>query len=373
MKQLAKQLATALVTFAVGATSATFAPAQVSTLSRLKLPDGFHVETLAAVPKARSLRLGDRGTIFVSTRDSDKLYALVQRDGRYETRIVASGLRSPNGIAFKDGTLYIAEISRISKIEHAEDNLDSPRAPVTVFNGFPHYEAHGWKFIGIGPDDKLYVPVGAPCNVCLPPEGTALISRINLDGSGYEVVARGVRNSVGFDWRPGTGQFYFTDNGRDLMGDNVPEDELNRVTTLGEHFGFPYCHQGTVQDPGFRQRRCGEFVKPVALLGPHAAALGMRFYTGTMFPKDYDGAIFIARHGSWNRTKKFGADVAVVKLNADGSVKSVEPFLTGFIQNESYLGRPVDVQVLGDGSLIVSDDLKGIIYRISYDGPAAAR
>jgi glucose/arabinose dehydrogenase len=351
----------------------TAAYAEQSTLSKLKVPDGFKIETFAAIPNARSLRLGDKGTIFVSTRNSDKVYALIEKDGRRETRIVASGLHSPNGIAFKDGTLYIAEISRISKIENIEKVLDVPPKPVTVFDHLPAHEHHGWKFIGIGPDNKLYIPVGAPCNICIPPDDTALLSRVNLDGSGYEVIARGVRNSVGFDWRPGTGQLYFTDNGRDLMGDDVPEDELNRISRLGENFGYPYCHQGDVQDPGYKQHACSEFIKPVALMGPHAAALGMRFYTGKMFPKEYEGAIFVARHGSWNRSKKFGADVAVVKLNDDGTVKSVAPFLTGFIENESYLGRPVDVQALADGSLLVSDDHKGMIYRISYDGSAARR
>lgn len=339
---------------------------QISTVDKLKLPAGFKVEIFASVPNARSLRLGDQGTVFVATRNSDKVYAIIDKDGRRETRIVASGLHSPNGVAFHDGTLYIAEISRISKLDKIESNIDTPPKPVTVFDGLPNHEHHGWKFIGIGPDGKLYIPVGAPCNICIPPDDTALLGRVNLDGTGYEVIARGIRNSVGFDWQPGTNTLYFTDNGRDLMGDEVPEDELNRISRSGENFGYPYCHQGTVQDPGFKQHGCDEFVKPVGLLGAHAAALGMRFYTGAMFPPDYRGAIVIARHGSWNRSKKFGADVVVAKLNADGTVKSIAPLLTGFIENETYLGRPVDVLQLKDGSLLVSDDLKGMIYRISY-------
>jgi glucose/arabinose dehydrogenase len=216
--------------------------------------------------------------------------------------------------------------------------------------------------------------VGAPCNICIPPEENAQIRRINLDGSGAEVFARGVRNSVGFDWHPVTKELYFTDNGRDWLSEDLPEDELNRVTKVGQHFGFPYCHQGnfTDREVGWG-RSCDEFVKPVALLGPHSAALGMRFYTGRMFPAEYRNAIFIARHGSWNKTKKIGGDVVVAKLNKGGGVKSIEPFLTGFLQNNQYIGRPVDVQVMKDGSLLVSDDYAGAVYRITYGGERVAR
>ena len=238
---------------------------------------------------------------------------------------------------------------------------------MVIYDDLPNHQSHGWKFIAIGPDNKLYINVGAPCNICIPPEENAQIRRINLDGSGAEVFARGVRNSVGFDWHPVTKELYFTDNGRDWLSEDLPEDELNRVTKAGQHFGFPYCHQGnfTDREVGWG-RSCEEFVKPVALLGPHSAALGMRFYTGRMFPAEYQNAIFIARHGSWNRTKKIGGDVVVSKLNKDGTVKSLEPFLTGFLQNNEYSGRPVDVQFLKDGSLLVSDDYAGAIYRITY-------
>jgi glucose/arabinose dehydrogenase len=335
---------------------------------QLKLPKGFKVEVYASgIANARSLRLGDKGTVFVSNRVLDKVYAIVERGGKRETKVIASGLDRPNGLAFQNGTLYIAEGTKISKLENIENNLDNPPKSVLVYDDLPNHQSHGWRYIGIGPDNKLYINVGAPCNICEPPATNAQIRRINLDGSGAEVAARGVRNSVGFDWHPVTKELYFTDNGRDWLSEDLPEDELNRVTKIGQHFGFPYCHQGNFTDRELGWgRSCEEFEKPVALVGPHSAALGMRFYTGKMFPSQYQNAIFIARHGSWNRTKKVGGDVIAVKLNKDGSVKSQEPFLTGFLQNNEYSGRPVDVQVLKDGSLLVSDDYAGAVYRVTY-------
>ena len=341
---------------------------------QFKLPKGFKVEVYASgIPNARSLRLGDKGTVFVSNRVLDKVYAIVDKNGKRETKVIASGLDRPNGLAFHNGSLYIAEGTKISKLEKIEDNLDNPPKPVVIYSDLPNHQSHGWKFIGIGPDNKLYVNVGAPCNICEPPATNAQIRRINLDGSGAEVAARGVRNSVGFDWHPVTKELYFTDNGRDWLSEDLPEDELNRVTKAGQHFGFPYCHQGNFADREMGWgRSCNEFEKPVALLGPHSAALGMRFYTGKMFPSQYQNAIFIARHGSWNRTKKIGGDVIVVKLNKDGSVKSQEPFLTGFLHNNEYSGRPVDVQVMKDGSLLVSDDHAGAVYRVTYGSTKVA-
>jgi glucose/arabinose dehydrogenase len=343
--------------------------------AQLKPPKGFKVELYASgIANARSLRLGDKGTVFVSNRQLDKVYAIVDRNGKREAKVIASGLDRPNGLAFHNGTLYIAEGTKISKLERIEDNVDNPPKPVVIYDDLPNHQSHGWKFIAIGPDNKLYINVGAPCNICIPPEENAQIRRINLDGSGAEVFARGVRNSVGFDWHPVTKELYFTDNGRDWLSEDLPEDELNRVTKLGQHFGFPYCHQGnfTDREVGWG-RSCEEFVKPVALLGPHSAALGMRFYTGRMFPAAYRNAIFIARHGSWNKTKKIGGDVVIAKLNKNGTVKSVEPFLTGFLQNNEYAGRPVDVQIMKDGSLLVSDDYAGAVYRVSYGAEAAAK
>jgi glucose/arabinose dehydrogenase len=346
-------------------------------VNALRLPRGFRIEVYASgVANARSLRVGDKGTVFAGTSLLDKVYAVVSRDGRPQVKVVASGLYRPNGLAYKDGTLYIAELSQISKIEHVEDNLDDPALPIVIYDDLPKEEANGWKFIAIGPDNRLYVPVGLPCNNCIAPDAYGQIRRINLDGTGAEVVAQGVRNTLGFDWHPVTRDLYFTDNGRDWLSEELPNDELNRVTTLGQHFGAPYCYEGDVPDQEFGWgRSCTEFVPPVAKMGPHAAVLGMRFYTGTMFPPDYKNAIFVARHGSWNKTVKTGGDVVVMRLNPNGSVRSIEPFLTGFIANNNYLGRPVDVQMMRDGSLLVSDDWNGAIYRVTYGNarPAHAR
>ena len=336
--------------------------------AKLKLPPGFNIEVYAAgMANARSMREGDKGTVFVGSRLVDKVYAVINNDGKRQVKVLASGLYRPNGLAFKDGTLYIAELSKISKIEKVEDNLENPPKPVMIYDNLPKDEAHGWKFIGIGPDNKLYVPIGQPGNNVLHDEAHGQIRRMNLDGTGAEIYVKGVRNTVGFDWNPTTKQMYFTDNGRDWMSEAVPEDELNRVTKAGEDFGAPYCLQGNILDPEFGWgKSCADYTAPVGLLGAHTAALGMRFYTGKMFPAAYKDAIFIARHGSWNKTTKLGGDVVVAKLNKDGTVKSVEPFLTGFIEDNKYVGRPVDVLQMKDGSMLVSDDWNGAIYRITY-------
>ena len=337
-------------------------------LGDLKVPKGFKVEVYTSgIANARSMRMGDKGTLFVSNRILDKVWAVVDRNGKRENKVIASGLDRPNGLVFHKGTLYIAEGTKISKMENIEDNLDNPPKPVVIYSDFLNHQSHGWKFMGLGPDNKLYVNVGSPCNICEPPETNGQLRRINLDGTGAEVVVRGVRNSVGFDWHPVSKELYFTDNGRDWLSEDLPNDELNRVTKQGQHFGFPYCHQGNFTDREMGWgRTCDEFEKPAALLGPHVAALGMRFYTGKMFPAEYQNGIFIARHGSWNKSKKLGGDIIYVSLNKDGSVKSFKPFLTGFLQNNGYVGRPVDVLVMKDGSLLVSDDHAGAIYRVSY-------
>jgi glucose/arabinose dehydrogenase len=342
--------------------------------AKLKVPAGFNIEVYAAgMANARSLAVGDKGTVFVGSRLVDKVYAIANNDGKRTVKVLASGLYRPNGVAFKNGTLYIAELSKVSKIDNVEASLDNPPKPTMIYDNLPKDEAHGWKFIGIGPDNKLYVPVGQPGNNVMHDDAHGQIRRMNLDGSGAEVIARGVRNTVGFDWNPETKQLYFTDNGRDWMSEDVPEDELNRVTKVGEHFGAPYCLQGNIPDPEFGWgRSCGEFTAPVGLMGPHSASLGMRFYTGNMFPKNYKNVIFVARHGSWNRSRKFGGDVVAVKLNKDGTVKSVEPFMTGFLENNSYNGRPVDVLPMKDGSMLVSDDWNGAVYRITYGKPKVA-
>jgi len=343
-------------------------------VDKLVVPKGFKVEIWASgIFNARTMRLGDKGTVFVSGRLNDKVHAVTDKGGKRDVKVIASGMHRPNGLAYKDGTLYVAEISKVTKFEKIEDNLDSPPKGTVIYDDLPKDEAHGWKFIGIGPDNKLYIPVGLPCNSCPAPDTHAQMRRINLDGSGAEVIARGIRNTVGFDWHPVSKQLYFTDNGRDWVSEDFPEDELNRITKVGEHFGNPFCHQGDFLDPELGWgRSCDEFVKPIAKMGPHTAALGMRFYTGKMFPAEYKNAIFVARRGSWNRTKKAGGDVVVVKLNPDGTVKSVTPFMTGFLQNNNYVARPVDVMVMTDGSLLVSDDYNGAIYRVSHGSAKTA-
>ena len=365
---------------AIGVPLAPIAPPPIPTaadklpIEKLKAPKGFKIELYAAgVGNARTLRQGDKGTVFVGSRLLDKVYAIVDKGEKREVKPIYSGLYRPNGLAFKDGVLYIAELSRISKVEKIEDNLDNPPKPVVIYDDLPKDEAHGWKFLTIGPDDKLYFQVGAPCNICMPSPAHAQIRRINLDGSGAEVVARGIRQIVGMDFSPITKQLYFTENSRDWLSEDIPEDKLNRLTQPGkDNFGYPYCHQGNIADQEFGWgHSCDEFTKPIALLGPHTAALGMRFYTGNTFPSEYRNAIFIARHGSWNRTKKLGGDIVVARLSEDGAVKSIEPFITGFIENNNYVGRPADVEFVKDGSMLISDDFNGAVYRVTYSSTVA--
>ena len=341
-------------------------------LDKLHVPPGFKVEIWASgMANARSMTLGDKGTVFVGSRVLDKVYAVTPVNGVNVVKVIATGLHRPNGVAFHDGSLYVAELSKIWRYDNIEADLDHPPKPVLIYDDLPTDEAHGWKFIGIGPDNKLYVPIGSPGNITMPPSTHAQIRRMDLDGKNVEVVARGVRNSVGFDWSPITKDLYFTNNGRDWVSEDIPEDTLHRVSagsTTAPNFGFPYCHQGNFTDPEYGWgHSCSEFAAPAALMGAHAATLGMRFYTGDMFPSSYKNAIFVARHGSWNRTHKNGGDVVVVKLKEDGSVASIEPFMTGFLENNAYNGRPVDVQMLPDGSLLVSDDWNGAIWRVSYN------
>ena len=341
-------------------------------VSQLKVPKNFNIEVYAGgMANARSLRIGEKGTVFVSTRLLDKIYAVVDKDGKREVKTLVSGLYRPNGIALHDGTLYIAELNKVSKIDNVEARLDNPPKPILIYDDLPSDEPHGWKFLTVGPDNKLYFNVGAPCNVCVPSSAHAQIRRINLDGSGAEVVARGTRQIVGMDWHPVLKQLYFTENQRDWLSEDLPQDKLNRLTHPGQdNFGFPYCGGGNVPDPQFGWgHSCDEFTKPIALLGPHSAPLGMRFYTGNMFPREYHNAIFIARHGSWNKTTKIGGDIVVAKLNADGTVKSVEPFITGFLVNNNYIGRPVDIELMKDGSILISDDWNGAVYRVTYGSP----
>jgi glucose/arabinose dehydrogenase len=345
-------------------------PTAADKLPKLNVPAGFKVEVYQpGVLDARAIRRGDKGTIFVSSLFvAGKIYAIVEKGGKREVKTILSGLELPSGIEFHKGALYVATPKKVMRYDKIEDNLDNPPQPVDVYTNLPGDVPHGWKYLRFGPDGKLYVPVGAPCNICNPDaEKYTQIFRINADGSGREMVARGVRNSVGFDFHPTTKQLWFTDNQRDWLSEDMPLDELNVVKNPGkDHFGYPYCHSGIMTDPEFGWgKSCADFVKPAASVGPHAAPLGMKFYTGSSFPAKYRGAILIARHGPWNRTKKY-ADVAVAYLDANSRVKSVEPFITGWVKDNEYLGRPVDIHQQPDGSILVSDDHNGAVYRVSY-------
>lgn len=339
-------------------------------LEKIILPRGFEISLYASVPGARSLALGPNGTVFVGTRSQGKVYALTARrdySGAAEVVTIAKGLNEPNGVAFREDSLYVAEISRILRYDNIAERLRSPPEPVVINDRYPRDKAHGWKFIAFGPDGLLYVPVGAPCNICKPDKDIyASITRVRPDGTGREIFARGIRNTVGFDWHPVTKELWFTDNGRDWMGDNEPPDELNRAPRAGMNFGFPYCHGGDIPDPKYdKGHHCSDFVPPEMKLGPHVAALGMRFYTGRMFPAGYRNQIFIAEHGSWNRSTPIGYRITLVRLEKNRAVK-YEIFAEGWLQSGKAWGRPVDVLVMPDGSLLVSDDHAGAVYRISY-------
>ncbi len=340
-------------------------------LGTIQLPPGFRISVYTdQVPGARSMALSPSGVLFVGTRQAGKVYAVLDQDrDKQGERVVtlAQGLDTPNGVAFLGEDLYVAEVHRILRYPRIESQLDAGQKPEVFFDGFPKDRHHGWKFIRFGPDGRLYVPVGAPCNVCLRDNPVyASITRISRDGSGFEVFASGVRNSVGFDWHPGTGELWFTDNGRDWLGDDLPPDELNRAGVPGLHFGFPYCHGGVVGDPEFGGgQACSRYTPPEVRLDAHVAALGMRFYTGRSFPENYRNQIFIAEHGSWNRSRKSGYRITTVSMESDGTL-NYEPFAQGWQIGNTAWGRPVDVEMMADGSLLVSDDKNGAIYRISY-------
>lgn len=355
-----------------GSTAALSDYSKTLPLGKIKLPPGFKIEVFAEVDNARSLAMSPSGIIYVGNRSNDKVYAVKDSDGDMKADkrwVIASGLDMPNGVAFKDGDLYVAEATRIIKFPGIENKLSDPGQPVVINDSYPKQEGHGWKYIAFGPDGKLYVPVGAPCNICEPKEDIyASITRINADGSGREIFAKGIRNTVGFTWHPQTKELWFTDNGRDMMGDDVPNCELNVATKSGMHFGYPYCHEGSVKDPDFGNKRpCSEFTPPVQKMGPHVAPLGLKFYTGNMFPQIYQNQLIVARHGSWNRSKKSGHDVVLVKLQGNKSL-GLETFASGWLDDatQKVWGRPVDVLLLPDGSLLVSDDQANVIYRISY-------
>jgi glucose/arabinose dehydrogenase len=347
--------------------------AKLLPVDKLKVPAGFKVEVWAdGLPGARSMAQGDKGTVFVGTRQLKDVYAVVDRGGKREVKTILKGLESPNGIVFSKGTLYVAERHRITRYDGIEGSLDNPPQAKVVIDGLDpqNQPGHFWKFLALGPDGKLYYNVGAPGNIVMPAYFQATISRVDPKTGVAEEYVQGVRNSVGFDWHPKTKQLWFTNHARDWLGDESPNDTLHRVTKKGAHFGYPFCHQGDTLDPEFgKNRSCKDFTPPTLKLGAHIAPIGMRFYTGKMFPAEYQNNIFIAFRGSWNRTIKQGYNVTRVSFDANGKPK-MRPFLTGFLQDEKadppMWGRPNDVMVMRDGSLLVSDDQNGIIYRVSY-------
>jgi len=350
---------------------ASTANAQQLPLDQIKLPDGFAINVFAdQVENARQLARGDQGVIFVGSRKAGKVYAITDPDQDMvadQVYTIASNLNMPSGIAYRDGSLYVAAVNRVLRYDDIEKQLEAPPEPVVITEALPSDRHHGWKFIDFGPDDLLYVPVGAPCNICDEP-GYAEIKRMHADGSGLETFARGVRNSVGFDWDPLTDELWFTDNGRDMLGDNTPACELNHAPRQGMHFGYPYCHATDVSDPKFGQgKSCQNHVAPAQELGPHVAPLGMLFYTGDQFPDSFRHQILIAEHGSWNRSKKIGYRVMQVTLDEQRRAIRYEPFASGWLQGEENWGRPVDLLQLPDGSLLLSDDQAGVIYRITYE------
>jgi glucose/arabinose dehydrogenase len=345
-------------------------------VDKLKVPAGFKVEVWAeGIPEARSLALGDKGTVFVSNRLAKNVYAVVDKGSERDVKIVLKGLNSPNGIVFNKGTLFVAERDKITRYDGIENNLDNPPAPKVVVDNLDptNQPGHFWKYLALGPDGKLYFNIGAPGNIVMPSYMQASVMRVDPKTGVLEQVARGVRNSVGITFNPKSKEVWFTNHGRDWLGDNSPNDTLHRVSIAGKavpNFGYPFCHQGDTLDPEYgKNRSCKEFTPPALKLGGHVAPLGMRFYNGKMFPAGYQGNIFLAEHGSWNRTNKQGYQVMRVVVNGDKVVKS-EPFLTGFLVDEKadppMWGRPVDVLVMKDGALLVSDDYNGILYRISY-------
>lgn len=337
----------------------------------IELPDGFKIEEYAQVPNARGMCHGPDGVVFVGSRGEGKVFAVVDNNGDHkadQVHTLAEGFDSPVGVAYLDGDLYFTAVGDLMKLEDIANNLNNPPAPVLVTDALPNDASHGWKYLAVGPDNKLYVPVGFPCNICQPEDtvyGTIL--RYDVIANTWDTIAYGIRNTVGYDWHPTTGELWFTDNGRDWFGDDLPPDELNRLASEGQHFGYPYCHGGQYQDDEYDQRPCSDFVPPVQNLGPHVAALGMRFYTGDMFPAKYHNQVFIAEHGSWNRSTKIGYRIMLVTLNGNEAT-SYETFASGWEQDGEVSGRPVDVLIMPDGSMLVSDDYAGKVYRISYEG-----
>ena len=356
------------------ATPSTATPIDKIPVDKIKLPEGFKAEIWSSGhPGGRTMVRGDKGTIFMGSRIIGRVYAITDNGSKREVKVLLQGLTQPNGLAFRDGSLFVLAINRVLRYENIEDNLDKPGDPVELTKEFnlPPEIHHNWKYADFGPDGKLYIQVGANCNICeINPGIHGQIRRYNADGSGMEIVARGVRNTVGFHWHPATQELWFTDNGRDWAGDAGPQDELNRLAAgnEGANFGFPYCHANGIPDPDIQvPNPCAGVVMPAALTGPHSAGLGIKFYTGDMYPAGYRNVAFVARRGSWNRGTKFGYDVVVARTQPGGTA-TIEPFMTGLLDNpkNEFYGRPTYVLQMPDGALLVSDEQNGAIYRISY-------
>lgn len=338
-------------------------------LDQLQLPAGFEIAVYAdGLENARAMALSDNGTLFVGSRRAGKLYAARDNDndGVAEQVVVLDrDLELPTGLVWVNDSLYVAALSKIVRYDGLAASLDAVSTPTVIVDDLPTERHHGWKYLELGPDGKLYFGIGAPCNICLTP-GFATIERVNLDGSQRETVALGVRNTVGLAFHPDSGKLWFTDNGRDMLGDDLPPDELNRLDVVGQHFGYPYCHGRDVKDPEFGDNvNCAGYTAPVQLFGAHVAPLGLDFYTGTLFPAAYQGHLFVAEHGSWNRSSKVGYQVSLVRLDGEEAV-SYEPFITGWLQGQDNWGRPADVLQHPDGSLLISDDQAGVVYRVTY-------
>ena len=344
-------------------------PQLLENLKKIKLPPGFSISLYAAgLPSARQMAWGDNGVLFVGSMDAGAVYAVTERSGRRSVRTVLKDLAMPTGLAFRKGALYVAAVNRILRYDGAEDRLDAMPPPKVVYDDLPSSRHHGWKYLAFDREGRLIFGVGAPCNICDPPKGTAEVRRLDLKTGRAETVARGVRNTVGGDVDPRSGRFWFTENARDWMGDDMPADKLNMIAKEGAEYGFPFCHQGDTPDPKFSAGcKCSEFIPPVTNLGAHVAPLGMKFYTGAQFPPDYRNSILIAEHGSWNRSVYSGGRIVRIVASADGRFEKEEVFAAGFLQGaRSYIGRPVDILPDRDGSILVSDDYAGAIYRISY-------
>lgn len=337
----------------------------------LKLPAGFNISIFAEnLPTARSLALGDNGLVFVGSHEGS-VYAIrdADGDGKAEQRyVLAEHLYMPNGVAFKDGALYVAEVNRIIRFDQIAQHLANPQKPQVIYDKFPNDKHHGWKYLRFGPDGKLYTAVGAPCNICEPDKPVyASLVRLNVDGSHFEILANGIRNTVGFDWQPKTQRLFFNDNGRDYLGDDSPPEELNEWTGVGEHFGYPYCHGGDIPDPQYgKGRECSEFRLPVWKYKAHIAPLGLRFYSGSRFPEAYREQLLVAQHGSWNRTQPQGYQIAMIKFQ-NGKAHSEHTFISGWLTSSGeVLGRPVDILQMPDESLLISDDKLGVVYKVEY-------